>query len=72
MEASLTLNPSLRLSSLDLIAYAFLKEELINTEGSQESYPKLFRFIEVMDAIFNQKGDLQTKVLNTNKVQIKV
>jgi len=33
---SLELNPIIKLSSLDIVAYAYLKEELVNTYESEE------------------------------------
>ena len=36
IRSSLSLNPDLRLSSLDLTVYAYLKEELINTSNTKE------------------------------------
>ena len=50
-----------RLSSLDFTVYAYLKEELINTEESKEvkylkaSCPKLMSFYELMDTLFGEK-----------------
>lgn len=48
----------LRFSSLDLIAYAFLKEELVNTGDSAEvkylkqKCPNLMNFVKSMDFLF--------------------
>jgi len=56
---SMELNPVIRLSSLDLVVYAYLKEELVNTEDSpevvhlKENYKNLIRFVEFMDEIIN-------------------
>ena len=51
-----------RLSSLDFTVYAYLKEELINTEESKEvkylksKCPKLMSFYEFMETIFGEKN----------------
>ena len=51
-----------RLSSLDFTVYAYLKEELINTEESKEvkylkaKCPKLMTFYEFMDTLFGEKS----------------
>ena len=48
----------LRLSSLDITAYAYLKEELVNTEDSAEvkylkdKCPNLMRFFSLMEYLF--------------------
>ena len=48
----------LRLSSLDITAYAYLKEELVNTEDSaevkylKEKCPNLMRFYSLMEFLF--------------------
>ena len=55
---SLETDPQVRLSSLDLTVYAYLKEELINTEESPEvkylktKCPRLMSFVKLMDFLF--------------------
>ena len=45
----------MRLTSLDIVAWAFLKEELVNTKEThivkhlKERYPNLLRFTQFMD-----------------------
>ena len=47
-----------QLTSLDIVAWAYLKEELINTPDSQEvkdlkaKYPNLVAFVNFMDTLF--------------------
>lgn len=61
VEASLAANPDLRLSSLDFVAYAYLKEELVNTPDSaevkylKENCPSLLSFVKLMDMIFSSE-----------------
>lgn len=51
----------LRVSSLDLVAYAYLKEELVNTPDSQEvkylksNFKNLIKFVDRMDAYFSSE-----------------
>ena len=51
-----------RLSSLDFTVYAYLKEEIINTEESKEvmylkaNCPKLMSFYEFMETLFGDKS----------------
>lgn len=64
---SIAQNPDLRLSSLDLTVYAFLKEEIVNTSNSDEvtylneSCPKLMKFYKLMEAMFNPKFTIKPK-----------
>ncbi len=53
----------LQITSLDIVAWAYLKEELINTPDSQEvkdlreKYPNLIAFVIFMDAFFKSLED---------------
>ena len=55
------LNPDLELSSFDLIIYSYLREELINTAGSEQvtylktKCPCLLNFVNLMDFIFAEE-----------------
>ena len=55
--------PDVRLSSLDLTVYAYLKEELVNTDDSaevkylKEKCPALIRFINLMDFLFMERKE---------------
>jgi hypothetical protein len=71
----LGLNPNLRLSSLDLTAYAYLKEMQVNGDDTAElellsakNYPKLARFIAIMDLVFSN-GRLEA--LRVNRIECK-
>ena len=63
----------LRISSLDLTVYAYLKEEIVNTEESEEvkylrsKCPNLMKFYNLMDFLFTESTmaaytDDQTKI----------
>lgn len=47
-----------QITSLDIVAWAYLKEEMVNTPESQEvkdlkeKYPNLVKFVSFMDTIF--------------------
>ena len=53
----------LNLSSLDLTVYAYLKEELVNTDDSAEvkylkkNCPNLINFVKLMDFLFMSDED---------------
>ena len=55
------LNPKVCLSSLDFTVYAYLKEEMINTNDSaevkylKEKCPCLMKFYKFMESIFSDK-----------------
>lgn len=65
----------LRLSSLDLIVYAYLKEELINTEESEEvkylkeNCPNLMNFYSLMDFLFT---DSPIKASTDDKAELSI
>lgn len=52
---------NIEISSLDIVAWCYLKEELINTPDSKEvaylkdKFPNLIKFVTFMDSYF--KGD---------------
>lgn len=54
-----------QITSLDIVAWAYLKEEMVNTPESQEvkdlkeKYPNLIRFVTYMDTTFK---DIETSV----------
>lgn len=60
---SLESEPDLRLSSLDLVVYSYLKEELINSEGTPEAKyltekcPRLLSFYKLMEFLFEEGND---------------
>lgn len=69
------MNPNLRLSSLDLTAYAYLKEMQVNGHDTEElellsakNYPKLARFIMIMDLVFSK---CHLEALRVNKIERK-
>lgn len=49
-----------QITSLDIVAWAYLKEEMVNTPESQEvrdlreKYPNLVKYVEYMDKMFRQ------------------
>lgn len=51
---------NVKLTSLDIVAWAYLKEELVNTPGSHEvnylrkTFPNLLKFVEFMDLYLEQ------------------
>ena len=72
---SINLNPNLCLSSLDLVAFAFLKEFAGNISDTEEykllsrkTYPKLCQFIDIMDFCFSEAND---KALRSNRIKLR-
>ncbi len=49
-----------QITSLDIVAWAYLKEEMVNTPESQEvrdlreKYPNLVKYVEYMDKMFRE------------------
>lgn len=75
---SLETDPDLRLSSLDLVVYSYLKEELVNCEGTPEAKyltekcPKLYNFYKLMEFIFERSdadgAEARANFFKVNKV----
>ena len=75
----------LNLSSLDLTVYAYLKEELVNTDDSAEmkylksNCPNLINFVNLMDFLFTEEDQenlpeqallLKTEFFNSNRISL--